>query len=1219
MKIAHLLLISLILIFQPLSGYAQNKTGPVPGRYIVKLKPGIKTDGIKKSLSASQSINQLFKANSLKSNSRAMQDYYIFSTVDTSASIDQIIATIGTDNIESIEPDYYLEFFDYPTDPYFSDQWYLHNEGQEYLGILRLPDNNNDELILKSGTPGKDVRLENYYATSPVPYKQIIVAILDSGVDLVHPDLEGQLWVNSDEIPDNGIDDDHNGYVDDIHGYDISGDIFNVLEPVPDNDPTDDHGHGTHIAGIVAAKRNDIGVVGVAPDSKIMAIKIRPNGIASISAEGIVYAVNSGANLINISFGSPYESGVMRTALEYARDNNVLVCIAAGNSGDTTVYYPAGFDSTFVVAASNSDGYLTYFTTYGSQIDVAAPGEDILSLRAAGTDLYGDVEPGVRIIGDDSLLILSDGTSMATPVVVGAAALLWAYHPELTYDQVQELLMLGADDLIDPFNSGDTLIGPDSISGYGTINIDQSFALIDIGGVFLNFPENRVRYSGAFDIKATPMGSYSSYWKLEYSTDNLNWNLLSEGSSFPVDSILYNFDRPDLNGEITFRLTDINNYENYTTIIYVNSDLIEITAPAQNASLKYNVDLTGSAFGINYDSLVIEYVNGSSPIRIAGMTGEFFDELIYNWQLSGISAGIYKVIVTGYFGEGTMADTVQVNIESSFAAGWPVRLGTYGSLSPITTDLNHDGQKEIAIGCVKGLLLFHPDGSLVDGFPVMRDSDMRTIPIAYNIDNDTDDELIITNANGVYAFNYDGSLVDGWPVETITGSRTLGFGAPYPTIGKLGMTEDSALVFVNALSQISAFEFNSDSYFYSLNGYFGSFLLRSSSGVGSSSSTAPQVTTADLNNDGLSEVIASYSSPSYHSGVGIFDGRTGQPAFGYDNPVRVEMQSVFGFALTDIDFDNEIDIVACGLDTNFTPMVTVFDYNGNAKPGWPKFLPDVDRWLANFITLADLDLDGSFEILCTFFEFEIGYLYIFKSDGTPYNQLVGYPEGVAFATTTTMGVPAVANLTGDEFPEIVFRGGHILPGVGSEDIFILDYTAQPIQGWPTATPARWFDVVSTRFAPLIDDIDNDNKVELIIVSDNTDLLVWDFEGDYNSGQNQSRLFGDNLNTSTYEIPQASPVSREIKSISPQKINLEPISYNSKSGSAMIAFELPEDGMVTVDLYSLDGKRVATLQRGQMEAGRHIINFDQTDLNDGSYYCRLKTNSQILTRKLELSR
>ncbi|MCK4301516.1 MAG: S8 family serine peptidase, partial [candidate division Zixibacteria bacterium] len=295
-------------------------TGPVPGKFIVKLKPNVRPQMLSQSLSKEDHLyrfSNVVVRDDLKGGAN-WDRVYVLVCSGQSLGADGVAAMLGKENVEYVEQDYYLEFFDYPDDSLFSNQWYLHNEGQEYLGIERFEGNKNDRLVLKSGTPGKDIHLAALYGDPPVQTARVVVAIVDTGIDLFHPELAGRLWKNRDEIPGNGVDDDHNGFVDDTIGYDISGDLLTLFDPVGDNDPTDSVGHGTHIAGIIGANADGRGVVGIAPEVEIMPVKIRPNATNAVGAAGIVYAVNAGAQVINISWGTPFESGLLREAIAFA-------------------------------------------------------------------------------------------------------------------------------------------------------------------------------------------------------------------------------------------------------------------------------------------------------------------------------------------------------------------------------------------------------------------------------------------------------------------------------------------------------------------------------------------------------------------------------------------------------------------------------------------------------------------------------------------------------------------------------------------------------------------------------------------------------------------------------------------------------------------------------------------------------------------------------------
>ena len=253
--------------------------------------------------------------------------------------------------------------------------------------------------------------------------RNIVVAVIDSGVDYTHEDLAGNMWVNAGEIPDNGVDDDNNGFVDDVYGADVVGSIYDH-----DGDPQDDNGHGTHVAGIIAAQGNNgIGIIGVAPNAQIMAIKAAQYSGALTStdiSEGILYAYQQGADIINMSFGGPGRSVLTEEALAVAFSNAVLIA-AAGNQGIyndlncgdyANPIYPAAHSYVLGVMAEAQypdefGDYLARFSNWdcvprnGLEYEVMAPGVDILSTIPGGG------------------YAAWDGTSMAAPVVAGMAAL----------------------------------------------------------------------------------------------------------------------------------------------------------------------------------------------------------------------------------------------------------------------------------------------------------------------------------------------------------------------------------------------------------------------------------------------------------------------------------------------------------------------------------------------------------------------------------------------------------------------------------------------------------------------------------------------------------------------------------------------------------------------------------------------------------------------------
>ncbi|MCP3942795.1 MAG: S8 family serine peptidase [Desulfobacteraceae bacterium] len=257
----------------------------------------------------------------------------------------------------------------------------------------------------------------------------VVIAVIDTGVDYNHPDLVQNMWTNSGEIPGNNIDDDNNGFIDDVYGWDFAN---------GDGNPIDGHNHGTHVAGTIAAKgNNNLGVVGVNWNARIMALKgLSDGGSGYISnlANCLIYAVDNGAKISNNSWGGGGYSQAMNNALNYAKNNGHLFIAAAGNdygnNNDSSPHYPSSYshDNIIAVAATNQSDNLASFSNYGANsVDIAALGVSILStVRNGGYSSY-------------------NGTSMATPHVAGVAGLLLSHKSSLSYTQIRDALLNNVD------------------------------------------------------------------------------------------------------------------------------------------------------------------------------------------------------------------------------------------------------------------------------------------------------------------------------------------------------------------------------------------------------------------------------------------------------------------------------------------------------------------------------------------------------------------------------------------------------------------------------------------------------------------------------------------------------------------------------------------------------------------------------------------------------
>ncbi len=384
-------------------------------------------------------------------------------TVAPEASAAELRDELAADpSIEYVEPNAIARVSWQPNDPFFATtgSW-----GQSYADLWGL-----HKIGVETAWDSSRGRTGDG--------RRIVVAVVDTGVDLAHPDLQGNLWHNTAEIPGNGIDDDGNGFVDDADGWDfVTCEGYTncgcAIPHAPGGVPQDGLGHGTHVAGIIAAVAdNGIGVPGIAPEALVMPVRSLNRygeGATSELVAGIRYAVENGADVINLSWGGPGTSQVMRDVLADARAQGVVVVVAAGNhyGVDALGISPANVPGVIVAAASNpaDDPYdfLTGFSCRGSKLDVAAPGVDVLSLRGAGTDIYGG---GTQIV--DDLFYRASGTSMAAPHVAGTVALLLAGRPELGIDGVRQILRSSAVDT--------GALGFDALNGYGRLNAAAAVA-----------------------------------------------------------------------------------------------------------------------------------------------------------------------------------------------------------------------------------------------------------------------------------------------------------------------------------------------------------------------------------------------------------------------------------------------------------------------------------------------------------------------------------------------------------------------------------------------------------------------------------------------------------------------------------------------------------------------------------------------------------------------
>ena len=366
-----------------------------------------------------------------------------------------------------------------PNDPMYPEQW--------NLPLVRLP----QAWAIEKGD------------------RNVVIAIIDSGIDYKHDDLAPKAWINPGEVPENGLDDDGNGYVDDVYGWDFT-DAPNLqaegdyLEG--DNEPIDEKGHGTHVAGIAGAMPdNGIGVAGVAWECPLMAIRagLSLGGSSRMqdddSAAAIVYAVDNGASVVNMSWGSERRSFVIQDAIDYAYARGAVLVAAAGNSQKPTSIFPAAYRKVIAVASTEQNQQRFYQSNFGASVDIGAPGNVILSTQ---------INNQYRLL---------TGTSMASPHVAGVAALILAKRPALTHEEVRHILI----STTDPVYQEDSDALDERFVGAGTVNAERALLASGTLQARILAPETNSGGANSIAIVGTAGGYKFHSWQLSYGASTV--------------------------------------------------------------------------------------------------------------------------------------------------------------------------------------------------------------------------------------------------------------------------------------------------------------------------------------------------------------------------------------------------------------------------------------------------------------------------------------------------------------------------------------------------------------------------------------------------------------------------------------------------------------------------------------------------------------------------
>lgn len=404
MKTLNKVLLGLLTIASTSVFAAEPKIEMVPGEFIVGLKSDTKAFGIMNVNSLAQALGAYVKS-TIPSQNLVVIKRPVFEKSDS------VIETLQQNPlVEFVEPNYIYRMNKTPNDPDFDLLWGLKNIGSK-------------DSEGKVGVQGMDINMDKAWDIQ-TGSKKMVVAVIDTGIDYNHPDLKDNMWVNKAELNGQpGVDDDGNGVIDDIHGYNAVNNS---------GDPLDDQGHGSHCAGTIGAKANNgIGISGVNWDVSLMAVKFldsEGSGTSEDAIKAIDYATKMGARVMSNSWGGGPKSTALLNAIKRSQRAGALFIVAAGNeynNNDSYPTYPANYNvsNLISVAAIDNQGRKASFSNYGAKsVHVGAPGVNIYSTTGGSYDSFS-------------------GTSMATPHVAGVAALVWSNSMDLSAVQIKNTLL----------------------------------------------------------------------------------------------------------------------------------------------------------------------------------------------------------------------------------------------------------------------------------------------------------------------------------------------------------------------------------------------------------------------------------------------------------------------------------------------------------------------------------------------------------------------------------------------------------------------------------------------------------------------------------------------------------------------------------------------------------------------------------------------------------
>ncbi|HET7544768.1 MAG TPA: S8 family serine peptidase [Polyangiaceae bacterium] len=984
------------------------------------------------------------------------------------ADLEVAMADLRADpHVEYVHPNYVAHLVYTPNDPYWSSS-----------GSWGQPRADQWDLKLMHTSAAWDATRGN----------GVVVAVVDTGVDINHPDLAGNVWTNPGEIPDNGLDDDRNGFIDDVHGWSVLGNNNNV---------DDNIGHGTHVAGTIAAQDNNgIGVAGIAPDAKIMPVQVFSfSSDAFTLSQGLLYAANNGADVINNSWeicsSSCPSVAVVEDAVRTAHAAGAVVVFAAGNEGaNIRERSPQNLPETIVVSATTPGDTRAEFSNFGL-VDVAAPGSGdpndanviepaygILSLKAATC-----LEPWIcnpdRLVGDHYVRL--SGTSMAAPHAAGVAALVLGLHPTYSPEQVRQVLRRTSIDA-----NGN---GYDSDLGYGRIDTAKLSTEPTPLEALIQAP--RVLQTAQLPILGKANGAQFQKYVLEYGKGSApaTWTTITSSTTPVTTGTLGTWDASKLaDGDYSFRLSAYKtNGTRYEDLHLLTVDRVVLSSPTPNVTLATgDIPIVGIANPGTFKSFKVRVqtfdagtaVNANLALTNGGKL-PVASGVLAVWHAQNIAAGHYRVILDVTNTDGSVvSENVVLIVDPLLHAAWPVSLpislyqdrGPAPPSEPIAlSDLDGDGKAEVLAGFGDKVTVFRGDGSVLPGWPqsvIAAENSFGTVkgmPIAGDIDGDGAKEVIVATVEGyIYVWGRNGVSKPGWP-RLISYTTEWGPNAAYLSLS-LGDVDRNGV-----LDLVATDATQTGVHVFKGNGsYLPGWPVSSWQGI------KTPATVADLNKDGKNEVVIGVDGNPAQL---VVLSANGSVLTGWPKTIMTSSNGSTGSypVVGDLDDDGDLEIAAltCDGGDDTLSKVVIYHHNGRLLTSWSTAATQNGP-----LVLADLDGDGSLEVLTSLTKMDgTGGLYAWDRKG---KLLPGWPQSSP-ATWPMFNAPIVLDLDGDGRNEVIVSRQ---PESWSDELGI--HFGYPVQAYrydgsliPSMARPAYGSWNGFDGSPGVADIDGDGRLELV--------------------------------------------------------------------------------------------------------------------------------------------